>query len=426
MHRIPKNLKNPQNIVYLILSIFLLAFMIKSAETKYIWYLTRISAIIALVSAFYVSTLPLICPFSSKIKKISNKSHKIASLIFILFSILHILSILIDKFKWGVVIDIKKILFIYNDNPISTAISLGVLCMYLLIFVSLSGIFSKYICKRYNNFVWRCTHKVGSIIYLIAYMHAVWIGYDFENEIIFAFFSILFVINIVFIVVNLIFISLPIFEKNKIETKTKNKHTKQIKNKRNKNSNNKKNSAVKRLSLMILFSTLLPLTITGIIISGHENNLIENIDAKYQTLKTFDKPEQGIISSSDNNLFFTDSEIELLTEINIDEDDALLIGQKVLSECTLKNPRMFETHPYYRYLLDCDSNIISILYKDTPDMDIKAVIIGGVELKWINDRIPYYNLYLKETDPLVGEIKIMAMDGKPLTLKVEHTLINQI
>jgi hypothetical protein len=155
--------------------------------------LTRISAILAYL---FIGLSALVGVFRVElIKRFSRTEvisyHIILSFASILFTLLHVISLLFDKIKWGVILSVKNIFVPSFGSKTFTYLSLGTISLYLLLIVVLSGIFFVKISRILGHKYWMMMHQSYLIAFILIFIHS-FVGSDFNNIFYRAFFVIIF------------------------------------------------------------------------------------------------------------------------------------------------------------------------------------------------------------------------------------------
>ncbi len=152
-----------------------------SKEIPWSWYITRASGLIAFAFAWIVIflgiaiRLPLLQRFIRPVYSLS--AHFVLALHTILFSLLHGVSMLFDKFFR---LSFADILIPFHTTALDPfALSFGILGMYGLLLISMTSYFKPMIPFK----LWRAMHFLNVIVYTMIIAHALLLGTDLAHPI---------------------------------------------------------------------------------------------------------------------------------------------------------------------------------------------------------------------------------------------------
>ena len=184
-------------------------------EVPWAWYVVRASGFVSFILLWWVmfTGLAIRIPILKKIiePEYSMSMHRWISMQAILFTLIHGTGLLFDKFM-NFSIAAVFIPFVSDFKP--ELVTLGIFGFYLMIILTLTSYF-----RRYISFgVWRFVHYFNIILYAIVVAHALFLGTDMQNEIVRNIFlavnGVLAVLIVINIIVKIIKISLQILKYN--------------------------------------------------------------------------------------------------------------------------------------------------------------------------------------------------------------------
>jgi DMSO/TMAO reductase YedYZ heme-binding membrane subunit len=171
------------------------------SETENIWLATRLFGLLAYISLFIALTLGEI-RMLSKIKGNFTlfRFHVPFSIFSIYLVVMHFISAISDKFKWGVGLKFTDFLgFNFSDKWL-ILLSLGTLAFYLMFIVGMTSATKSIQFLGFKR--WKIIHYLSYLSFIIAYIHSINLGTDLRHSvlspILFPFFvaSFLFVISL--------------------------------------------------------------------------------------------------------------------------------------------------------------------------------------------------------------------------------------
>ncbi len=151
-------------------------------ETPWAWYVSRSSALVAFfllyVSIFLGLTLRI--PFLRKIFSpvYSMKVHGWIALQATLFALIHGMVLMFDKFYNFSFADLF-VPFVSSFEP--KPLAMGIVAFYLMVLLVLTSYARKFISQK----IWRITHFANIALYVLGMIHAVNLGTDMKNPIVF-------------------------------------------------------------------------------------------------------------------------------------------------------------------------------------------------------------------------------------------------
>ena len=146
------------------------------------WYFARAAGIVSFL-LLYLSIflgLTIRIPFLRKIISpvYSLNLHRLISLYALLFALLHGVVLIFDKAINFTLVDVF-VPFASSYAPASVA--LGVLAFYLMLILVVTSYGRKFLSQK----VWRVTHFLNIFLYLFGVAHAVTLGTDMQNPVVF-------------------------------------------------------------------------------------------------------------------------------------------------------------------------------------------------------------------------------------------------
>jgi len=148
-------------------------------ETPWAWYLVRASGLLAYALLFlsFFLGLSIRIPILNKILKpiYSFKIHCWISLQALMFVFIHAFGILLDDFMG---FRLRDILIPLASKFEPEMIALGILGMYLMIFL----VFTSYAKKIISRKVWRIIHFTNTALYIIIVIHSLTLGTDLKES----------------------------------------------------------------------------------------------------------------------------------------------------------------------------------------------------------------------------------------------------
>ncbi|PIN80082.1 hypothetical protein COV13_04130 [Candidatus Woesearchaeota archaeon CG10_big_fil_rev_8_21_14_0_10_32_9] len=162
---------------------FMIAFIILSNSiktTEYIWLQTRVFGLIAFFALFLtvvIGELRLL----SKIKAnfVLFKYHVPIAIFSTVIVLMHFISAVFDKFKWGKTLAFTQFLgFSFSDKWV-VLLSLGTLAFYFMLIVGITS--SKGMIQRIGYKKWKLIHYFSYVAFLFAYIHSINLGTDIKS-----------------------------------------------------------------------------------------------------------------------------------------------------------------------------------------------------------------------------------------------------
>lgn len=175
-----------KTLLILIATIFTtIAYIILSASiqtTEAIWILTRVFGLVAFLGFFLVVILGEI-RLSHKVKGEFDlfKFHKPLAIFSTFIVLLHGISAVFDKYKWGVYLNFTDFLgFSFGDKWL-IYLSLGTLAFYLFLIIGATSANKGMQILGFKK--WKVVHYSSYIAFIIAYIHAVNLGTDLKTSV---------------------------------------------------------------------------------------------------------------------------------------------------------------------------------------------------------------------------------------------------
>jgi len=162
---------------------FMIAFIILSNSiktTEYIWFQTRIFGLIAFFALFFTVVIGEM-RLLSKIKAnfILFKYHVPVAIFSIIIVLMHAISAIFDKFKWGKTLVFTQFLgFSFSDQWL-VLLSLGTLAFYFMLIVGITS--SKGMIQKIGYKKWKLIHYFSYMAFLFAYIHSINLGTDIKS-----------------------------------------------------------------------------------------------------------------------------------------------------------------------------------------------------------------------------------------------------
>jgi methionine sulfoxide reductase heme-binding subunit len=170
-----------RNIILIVLGVvlgiayILLANSIKTTST--IWVLTRSFGLIAY---FLLFLLVLIGELKMLGKPVGFKYHCSIGVLTFYLAMLHGISALFDKFKWGKTLSFIDYLGFNFSSGWMTLLSLGTLAFYLIILVSITS--SSKMIRALSFKKWKLIHYLSYAAVLIVFIHSIMLGTDLKHS----------------------------------------------------------------------------------------------------------------------------------------------------------------------------------------------------------------------------------------------------
>jgi predicted ferric reductase len=149
------------------------------------WYFARAAGLVSFL-LLYISIflgLTVRIPFLRKLisPAYSPNLHRILSLYALLFALLHGVVLIFDNAINFTLVDVF-VPFAASYHPQSVA--LGILAFYLMLILVITSYGKRFISHK----VWRVTHFMNIVLYVIGIIHAVTLGTDMKNPVVFGIF----------------------------------------------------------------------------------------------------------------------------------------------------------------------------------------------------------------------------------------------
>lgn len=152
------------------------------SSTEWIWYLTRMFGLISfffLFATIVLGELRLLSFVKADFKLF--KYHVPISVFTLFLVLLHFISAVFDKFKWGTNLAFTDFLgFSFSDKWL-TLLSLGTLAFYLLIIVGMTSM--KKSIRMLGFKKWKLVHFLSYATFATAYFHTVNLGTDIKYSV---------------------------------------------------------------------------------------------------------------------------------------------------------------------------------------------------------------------------------------------------
>jgi methionine sulfoxide reductase heme-binding subunit len=145
--------------------------------TEQIWLLTRAFGLIAFVS---LSSLVIIGELRLLGFNRLFKLHCTIGVITFFIALLHGLSAVFDKFKWGTNLSLADFLGFNFSSKWLILLSLGTMAFYLIIFVALTS--STSVIKKLGFKNWKILHYLSYIVIAIVFVHSTMLGTDIKTS----------------------------------------------------------------------------------------------------------------------------------------------------------------------------------------------------------------------------------------------------
>jgi len=162
-------------IASIVFTVFFAAFSFFVRDTQTIWLETRIFGLFS----FFVLFLAVSSGELMKLKsRIATKIHKPISLLAVFLVILHFISAILDKYKWGKSVSLVQFLGFSLSSSWLFYLSLGTIAMYLMLLIGLTS--QPRVISFVGAKVWRLIHIFAYLAFFIAYIHSVKLGTDLK------------------------------------------------------------------------------------------------------------------------------------------------------------------------------------------------------------------------------------------------------
>jgi DMSO/TMAO reductase YedYZ heme-binding membrane subunit len=145
--------------------------------TPYAWIFTRIFGLISILLLFTVVLL-------GELRLIGYhrffKFHHFLGISTFYIILLHFISAIFEKFKWGKNLSIIDYLGTNFSDIWMIALSIGAIAFYLIILIGITSTYS--VMRKIGYRKWKLTHFVSYIILLFAFFHSIILGTDFKHS----------------------------------------------------------------------------------------------------------------------------------------------------------------------------------------------------------------------------------------------------
>jgi DMSO/TMAO reductase YedYZ heme-binding membrane subunit len=141
------------------------------------WYIVRIMGIIAYVFLSLSILIAILRRINSNKFSFFLKYHCDISYLAIIFTFLHVINILGDKYEWS--LGFTDLFWFDFSSKIRIMLSLGIISFYLMILIIFTSISSKIIrFLKYKN--WHFVHLSSYLMYIFVIIHSLFLGTDLD------------------------------------------------------------------------------------------------------------------------------------------------------------------------------------------------------------------------------------------------------
>lgn len=166
-----------QNMIYIWFFLITIWFAILFSYYDYIWFMTRITAMISYILFFATVSIGIVRKFK-KPWGFLVKYHKSTAIWAFLFAISHIISVIFDKVKWGYQLDLWTYFGLNYSNEWFTYTSIGALAFILFSIVIITSIGKN--MSRLGFKLWKNIHYLSYVGFILIQVHAFYLGTDFK------------------------------------------------------------------------------------------------------------------------------------------------------------------------------------------------------------------------------------------------------
>jgi DMSO/TMAO reductase YedYZ heme-binding membrane subunit len=166
--------------IFTTIAYIVLSAMIQTTEA--IWILTRIFGLLSFLGFFLVVLLGEL-RLTHKVKGEFTlfKFHKPLAIFSVFLVLLHLISALFDKYKWGVYLNFSQYLgFSFGDKWL-IYLSLGTLAFYLFLIIGASSANKSMQILGFKK--WKLIHFLSYVAFATSYIHAVNLGTDLKTSV---------------------------------------------------------------------------------------------------------------------------------------------------------------------------------------------------------------------------------------------------
>ena len=165
------------SLIYIIALLIFLWISILFSYFEIIWYVERITGLIAYVLFFLTTGVGILRKISNRFAKYL-KLHRTFAIWAFIIALAHIISVIFDKVKWGYQLDLLTYLGLNYSNSWFTYTSLGALSFIIFLIVTISSIGKNR--KRLGFRLWKNIHYLSYLGFLLIQFHAFNLGTDFK------------------------------------------------------------------------------------------------------------------------------------------------------------------------------------------------------------------------------------------------------
>lgn len=145
--------------------------------TPYVWYLTRITGLIAYILFFTTVCIGIIRKFNVRWAFLI-KYHKSTAIWAFMFALWHFITVIFDNFKWGYQLNLLSFLGLNFSDQWNTLVSLGVIAFFLFIIVIFTSIGKN--MSRLGFALWKKIHYLSYVGFILVQIHSMYLGTDFK------------------------------------------------------------------------------------------------------------------------------------------------------------------------------------------------------------------------------------------------------
>lgn len=166
-----------KSVMYSLLVIVFFWTSILLSFTTYIWYLTRITGLIAYVLFFVTICIGIIRKFNVRWAFLI-KYHKSTAIWAFIFASWHFITVIFDNYKWGFQLNLLAFLGLNFSDQWNTLVSLGVIAFFIFIIVIATSIGKN--ISRLGFKLWKRIHYLSYIGFILIQIHSMLLGTDFK------------------------------------------------------------------------------------------------------------------------------------------------------------------------------------------------------------------------------------------------------
>lgn len=160
--------------------LFAIAYILFSSSiksTEYIWIFTRVFGMVSIILLFAVV---LIGEFRLLGYHRFFKFHHFLGITTFYVVMLHFVSAIFDKFKWGKTLGIVDYLGTNFSDKWMIALSVGALAFYLIVLIGVTSAYS--VMRKIGYRKWKLTHFLSYLTLIFAFGHSIVLGTDFNHS----------------------------------------------------------------------------------------------------------------------------------------------------------------------------------------------------------------------------------------------------